>query len=182
MNGELERLRDTERWIGWVRLAGVPFAIFQVAIAGGSPHGYEAAAWLTTVCFGVGSVVLFRMGRRELDRRDQIRFGALALVFDFAVVSAYVLVFSFQADSPVRQVMYLPLVEAALRYGIPGALGLAAASAPVIAVFEWLRERRLAPASYHVDYVTLQVGLEVLLGLTVGWLLRRLLRQTAVAE
>jgi signal transduction histidine kinase len=182
MNGELERLRDTERWIGWVRLAGVPFAIFQVAIAGGYPHGYEAAAWLTTVCFGVGSVVLFRMGRRELDRRDQIRFGALALVFDFAVVSAYVLVFSFQADSPVRQVMYLPLVEAALRYGIPGALGLAAASAPVIAVFEWLRERRLAPASYHVDYVTLQVGLEVLMGVIVGWLVHRLLAQTTVAE
>jgi signal transduction histidine kinase len=182
MNAHLKRLRDTERWIAWIRLAAVPFAILQVAIAGGYPDGYERSAWLTTACFCVGTVVLFRMGRRELNRRDQVRLGVLALAFDFAVVSVYVLVFSFQAESPVRQVLYLPLVEAALRYGIPGALALAAASAPVIAVFEWLRERRLAPMSYHLDYVTLQVGLEVLIGLTVGWLVHRLLGQTDVAE
>jgi signal transduction histidine kinase len=182
VNGELERLRDTERWIGWVRLGAVPFAIFQVALASGYPGGYEVAAWVTTACFSAGAVLLFRMGRRNLRRREQIRLGLVAQTFDFAVVAAFVLVFSFQAESPVRQVMYLPLVEAALRFGIPGALFLAAASAPVIAVFEWLRERRLSPMSYHLDYVTLQVGLEMLLGLTVGWLLRRLLRQTAVAE
>jgi signal transduction histidine kinase len=182
VNGELKRLRDTERWIGWIRLGSVPFAIFQVAIAGGYPDGYEAAAWVTTACFGVGAVVLFRMGRRELGRTDQLRLGVLALAFDFAVVSTYVLVFSFQAESPVRQVMYLPLVEAALRYGIPGALALAAASAPVIAVFELLRGRRLSPMTYHVDYVTVQVGLEVLMGVAVGWLVHRLLGQTDVAE
>ena len=182
MNGELERLRATERWIGWVRLGGVPFAIFQVALAGGYPDGYEAAAWLVTVCFAAGAVVLFRMGRRELAYRDQVRLGVLAVGFDLAVVSAYVLVFSFQAESPVRQVMYLPLVEAALRYGIPGALMLTAASAPVIAIFEWLRARRLDPMTYHVDYVTLQIGLEALTGLTVGWLVHRLLGQTDVAE
>jgi signal transduction histidine kinase len=182
MNADLKRLRDTERWIAWIRLAVVPFAILQVAIAGGYPENYERAAWLTTACFGLGTVVLFRMGRRELNRRDQVRLGVLALAFDFAVVSAFVLVFSFQAESPVRQVLYLPLVEAALRYGIPGALALAAASAPVVAVFEWLRERRLAPMTYHLDYVTLQVGLEVLIGLTVGWLVHRLVGQTDVAE
>jgi signal transduction histidine kinase len=182
MNADLKRLRDTERWIGWIRLAAMPFAVIQVAIAGGYPKGYERAAWLTTACFCLGTVVLFRMGRRELNRRDQVRLGVLALAFDFAVVSVYVLVFSFQAESPVRQVLYLPLVEAALRYGIPGALALAVASAPVVAVFEWLRERRLSPMSYHVDYVTLQVGLEVLIGLTVGWLVHRLVGQTDVAE
>jgi signal transduction histidine kinase len=182
MTGELKRLRDTERWIGWVRLAAIPFAIFQVLIASGYPENYEAAAWLTTACFGAGAVLLFRMGRREHGHRDQLRLGLLALAFDFAVVSTYVLVFSFQAESPVRQVMYLPLVEAALRYGIPGALALAAASAPVIAIFESLRERRLEPMTYHVDYLTLQVGLEILIGTTVGWLVNRLLRQTDVAE
>jgi len=182
VKGELQRLRDTERWIGWIRLGAVPFAIFQVAIAGGYPSGYERAAWLTTLSFGVGAVFLFRMGWRELSRREQIRLGLLALAFDFAVVSTYVLAFSFQAESPVRQVMYLPLVEAALRYGIPGGLALAVASAPVISVFEWLRERRLAPMSYQVDYVTLQIGLEMLMGLAVGWLVHRLLGQTDVAE
>jgi signal transduction histidine kinase len=182
VNGELERLRATERWVAWVRLASVPFAIFQVALASGYPSGYEAVAWVTTACLGAGAVLLFRMGRRELAHRDQVRLGALALAFDFAVVSTFALVFSFQAESPVRQVMYLPLVEAALRYGIPGALALAAASAPVIGVFELLRERRLSPMHYHFDYVSLQVGLEVLMGVAVGWLVHRLLGQTGVAE
>jgi signal transduction histidine kinase len=182
VNAELARLRDTERWIGWVRLASIPFAVLQVAFTRAYPEGYEAAAWLTTACFAAGAVVLFRMGRRELNLRDQRRLGALALAFDFAVVSTYILIFSFEAETPVRQVMYLPLVEAALRYGIPGALGVAAASAPVLAVFELLRQRRLAPMSYHFDYVTLQVGLEVLIGVTVGWLVNKLLGQTEVAE
>src|SRR2546427_365299 len=97
--------------------------------------------------------------------------GSAALLFDFAVVSAYVLLFSFEADSPVRQVMFVPLIEAAVRYGIPGAIGLTVASAPVIAVFEWLRERRIPRSMYHVDYVSLQLGLEVVIGLIVGTLL-----------
>ena len=78
--------------------------------------------------------------------------------------------------------MYLPLVEAALRYGIVGALAVVAASAPVMIAFELLRERRLAPHEFRVDYVTLQLGLEVLIGLIVGWLMLRLLRQSTVAE
>jgi len=93
-----------------------------------------------------------------------------------------VFLFSFEADSPVRQVMFVPLIEAAVRYGIPGAIGLTVASAPVIAVFERLRERRPAGGGYHVDYVTLQVGLELVMGLIVGWLLLGLRAQTDVAE
>jgi len=38
----------------------------------------------------------------------------------------------------------------------------------VMAVFEWLRERRFEPHRYHLNYVTLQFGLEVLVGLIVG--------------
>ena len=92
------------------------------------------------------------------------------------------MIFSFEQASPIRQVMYLPLVEAALRYGIVGALALTAASAPVMAGYEWLRSDRFAPHRYRVDYVTLQLGLEVLMGLIVGWLMLRLLGQTTVAE
>jgi signal transduction histidine kinase len=78
--------------------------------------------------------------------------------------------------------MYLPLVEAALRYGIVGAMAVVVASAPVMAVFEWLRERRFEPRMYRIDYVTLQLGVEVLIGLIVGWLMLRLLGQSTVAE
>jgi len=182
VSAELGNLRDLERWIGWIRLGAILFAIFQVALSGDYPSGYQAMAWATTAAFAAGSLVLFRLGRREWSRAGQIRLGLAALAFDFAVVSAYVLIFSFQADSPVRQVMFVPLIEAAVRYGIPGAVWLTVASAPVIAVFEWLRERRAPGVSYHVDYVTLQLGLEIVMGLIVGWLLRGLRTQTDVAE
>jgi signal transduction histidine kinase len=182
VNAQLTRRRAIERWIGWIRLGGVPFAIFQVSIGSGYPAGYQRWAWVTTALFAAGALLLFWLSRQEWQRAAQIRLGVVALTFDFAVVSAYVLIYSFEQGSPVREVMFLPLVEAALRYGIVGALALAAGSAPVLAVFEWLRERRMEPRSYHVDYVTLQVGIEVLMGLIVGWLVLRFLGQTAVAE
>ena len=176
------RMRETERWLAWIRLAAVPFAVFQVAIGSSYPNNYERWAWVTTGLFAVGAVLLFWFSRRRLRRRAQVALGFWALSFDFAVVSAYVLLYSFEQGSPIRQIMFLPLVEAALRYGIPGALGLTLASAPVMAIFEWLRERRVAPRSYHLNYVTLQIGLEILMALIVGWLVVRLRRQTAVAE
>ena len=64
MNGELKRLRDVERWIGWIRAAGVPFAAFQVAIGSGYPTGYEVWAWITTTIFAAGAAVLFLLSRR----------------------------------------------------------------------------------------------------------------------
>jgi signal transduction histidine kinase len=182
MNGELGRLRAVERWVGWIRLVAVPFAIFQVAISRYPGGSYEVWAWVTTGIFAVGALILFRLGRRDWTLGAQHRLGLAALGFDFAVVSAYVLIFNFEDASPIRQVMFLPLIEAALRYGIWGALVVVAASAPVMAVFEWLRQRHTEPHDYRLDYVTLQLGIEVLMGLIVGWLVWRLQGETGVAD
>jgi len=179
---ELRRLRETERWLAWIRLAGVPFAAFQVAISTDYPHDYERWAWVTTGIFAAGTAILLWLSRREWSRPRQLALGFFALSFDFAVVSAYILLYSFEQGSPIRQIMFLPLVEAALRWGLTGALVLVLASVPVMAVFEWLRERQVAPRSYHLNYVTLQIGIEVLTALIVGWLVVRLRRQTGVAE
>jgi signal transduction histidine kinase len=78
--------------------------------------------------------------------------------------------------------MLLPLVEAALRYGIRGALAVVVASIPVLAFFERLRSHRYPPVDFHTDFVTLQIGIELLLGLIIGWLVLLLLRQTSIAE
>ena len=179
---ELRRLRETERWLAWVRVAGVPFAVFQVAIGTDYPHNREQWAWVTTAVFAAASLVLLWLARREWSRRGQVVLGACAMAFDFAIVSIYVLLYSFDQGSPVRQLIFLPLAEAALRWGILGAVGLAIASAPVMAVFELLRERRLAPHNYHVNYVTLQIGIEVLMALIIGWLVSRMRSESDVAE
>jgi signal transduction histidine kinase len=179
---ELRRLRETERWLAWIRLIAVAFAVFQVAIGSDYPHNYERWAWITTGIFAVGSLVIFWLARRDWARSGQLVLGFSALVFDFAVVSTYVLLYSFEQGSPIRQIFFLPLVEAALRAGIMGAVLLALASAPVMAVYEWLRGKHSAPHSYHVNYVTLQIGIELLMALIVGWLVMRMRGQSAVAE
>jgi signal transduction histidine kinase len=178
---ELQRSRELERWIGWIRLAAVGFALLQVSISGSYPSRYQLWAWLTTALFALGTVLLFGLVRRSWSARGQLVLGVAALAFDFAVVSAYVVLFSFERDGPTRQIIFLPLIEAAVRYGILGALVLTAASVPVIAVFEWLRESHFDSARYRYDYVSLQVGVELLMGLIVGWLLLRLERQSDLA-
>jgi len=175
-------MREVERWLAFVRLAGVPFALFQVAIGSNYPRGYEGWAWFITGCFAAGSLVLLWLSQRDWPLRSQTVLGGGALAFDFAIVSAYILLYNFEQGTPVRQIMFLPLVEAALRYAIPGALGLAAVSAPVMAGYELLRERRVTPHHYHVDYVTLQIGIEVLMALIIGWLVSRMRSESDVAE
>ena len=51
MTAELERLRATERWIAWVRLAAVPFAVVEVGLLSTDyPSGYEGLPnWMTRI-------------------------------------------------------------------------------------------------------------------------------------
>ena len=72
MSGRLKRIRGADRWIAWVRLGAIPFAIFQVAISGGYPPGYKTWAWVTTVLFVVGALALFWLAHREDARPARI--------------------------------------------------------------------------------------------------------------
>jgi signal transduction histidine kinase len=179
-----ERIRrarrdDVERWLAWIRLGAVPFAIFQVAFTSGYPDGYLTAVWIITSVFAAGTVVLFFAARRF---RGDARLGAAALAFDTAVVSAYVLGYSFEQATPIRQLLYLPIIEGALRYGIVGSVALVVATAPVVGVFELLRSHHTAPLDYRANFVTFQLGVALIVGLIVGWLVERLRRERVVAE
>ena len=181
MTGATERVRRLERWIAWVRLGAVPFAIFQTSVASYT-HGYATWAAVTTGCFAAGAVVLFALARLDLEGTRQQALSIAALVFDVAVLSGYTVVFSYEPGTPTPQLLYLAVVEAAVRYGIVGALGVAFGTAPALALFEQLRHRYAAPFDFRWDYVTFQFGVEVILGLIVGWLVHRLASQQAHAE
>jgi signal transduction histidine kinase len=182
VTGEQQRKREIERWIAWIRVGAVPFAVFQVALSTGYPAGYHRAAWITTAVLGCGAVVFFLLSRRVLADRALARVGVAAMVFDFAVVSAYIVVYSFERGTPIRQLVFLAIVEAALRYGMFGSLGMAFASAPVLVAFEWLRQRHSPPHDFMVNFVTFQVGVEVIMALIIGWLVMRMRGERTVAE
>ena len=60
MTPHVERLLETERWIAWVRLAAVPFAIVEVGLLSTDyPSGYERLAWLTTALLALGGVLFY---------------------------------------------------------------------------------------------------------------------------
>jgi signal transduction histidine kinase len=166
-------LRRIERWIGVVRLIAVPFAIFQVALSSGYPNGYEAAAWATTGIFAVGAAGLFLLGRLDLSDRGTFVLNVVAQLFDTAVVSAYVVIYSFERGTLVPETLFLPLVEGCVRFAVVGGVVVALASGPVMVAFEKLHGDRLNEA-FRWDFVTLHVGLELLLALIVGRLVRSL--------
>jgi FtsH-binding integral membrane protein len=152
---EQAHLRDTERWIASIRLGAVAFAVVQVVFSTGYPPGYLRDAWLITVLFAIGAAVIFFLSRREMSRPRQLVLAVSALAFDTAVLSGYLLVYNFEPGSPIRQVLYLAVTEAAVRFGIIGPIVLTVLTVPVLIEFEHLRAANTG--EFHVDYVTFQI-------------------------
>jgi signal transduction histidine kinase len=183
VSAELERLRQTEIWIAWVRVFAVPFAAFEVAIVGDEhPPGYERWGWATAAALSLGAVAFFWLARRPLDRKALGRIGFLALAFDTAIVYAFVFVYTFEPSTPAWGILYIPVIEGALRYGMKGGALVPVVVLPLVFLAEWWRAEEFGPPPFDLDHVTLPFGLQVLIGLVVGWLVDRLRAETAVAE
>jgi hypothetical protein len=147
------------QWIPRARLIAVPFAFAEVAIeAGNYPPGYERWAWTTAAVFAVGAVLLLFAPH-----------PLAGVLFDAVIVSAFVYIYSFEPNSPVRELLFLPVIEAALCYGARGGLLLAVASAPSLAFFE-LRTSDEIGVAFDPGHVLGPIGLQILVGLVVGWL------------
>lgn len=168
--------RRLEWWIGTVRLIAIPFAVFQVALTHGYPRGYQPVSWGLTGVLVAGALVLYA-GRE--------RFGSwyvpVAMVFDFSVISAYVVLYAFELGTPTRQLLFLAIVLGAVRYGMRGGILAALATIPVSAVFEQLRSEHFHVA-YQVQFVTFQVGAGILMALLVGWVVTQMEEGRATAE
>jgi hypothetical protein len=165
LTGDLEHSEIRAAWIAWARAAAVPFVFLEVAVESGNyPPGDEALAWALASAFAVGAALLLRY-------RDR---AAPGLAFDWAAVSAFVALYSFEAGTPVRQLLLLPVVEAALRFGVRGGALMPLASLPVLAFFEWRQAVPLDLHPFDPGHVVGPVGIQLLVGLAVGALVRRL--------
>ncbi len=160
--------------MAWVRLLAVPFAVLEVGLLKDDyPPGYERWAWALTALLAVGSVVLLWLAYR-VPKVSWRRIGFGALLLDTVVVYGYVLVYTFEPGTPIRQLVFIPLIEAALRYGIVGTFAMSAVSAVLLAFTEWWREEHFPPQEFDVDRIILPVGVQLILGLIVGSLVDRL--------
>jgi signal transduction histidine kinase len=170
--------RSLEWWIATVRLVAVPFATLQVALTSGYPtSGTRDLAWAFIGVLAVGAVVLYA----RVDDQPTRSFQLVALLFDFGIVSAFTVLYAFEAGTPTRQLLYLAIVAGAARFGMAGGLATAGAAVPVAAWFEYERSRHFH-VSYRVEFVTFQAGAGLLMALIVGWLVARLDEQRRTAE
>ena len=161
--------------MAWVRVFAVLFALFEVGVLkrGEYPSGYESWAWGVTGVFAVGAIALLLLAYRA-SRRAWRALGLVALLFDSAIAYAYIGVFAFEPGTPVRQLVFVPLIEGAMRYGVVGGVALTAGSTVALALAEWWRVDRFDPGNYEVDRITFPVGIQLILGLVVGSLVERL--------
>ena len=150
---------ELERWISVIRLATVPWAVYEVAVIGQDyPAGHELAAWLTTAALAVGAAAFFFIDRRPFGEHAQRIICFASLSFNTVVISAYCFVFSFEAGTPIRQLLYLVVVEAALRYGLVGGVVMPLALLPVLVGSELFRADRFAPPELAINHITFRSG------------------------
>ena len=177
----LGRLREVELWIARVRVGAVLFGVVEVAfLSKDYPRGYETYAWITTAVFGAGALLLLAVARRF----DPRVVGLAAFLFDACVISAYALLYSYEYGSPTRYALIFVVVEAALRYGLLGAVTVPVALFPFLVFAEWWRAHHfdaLGPG-FLWDRVSFPFGVFLITGSIVGWLVNRLGREAALAE
>jgi signal transduction histidine kinase len=170
-----------ERWIAWVRLGGVAFALLEVAaFSPGSPAGYRTAEWALTGAFAGGAAVLFWLAHRAPPHLlGPIGLGAL--LFDTAAIGAYAIVYAYEYGSETRWALILAVVEAALRYGLVGGVALPLALVPYFWFNEWWRAHEFGPPRFDDGRVSFPSGVGLLTGLIVGWLVQRVRVESALS-
>ncbi|HZD87739.1 MAG TPA: ATP-binding protein [Gaiellaceae bacterium] len=169
-----EARRAVERWIAWVRVGGLVFALLEVGIfTADFPRDYEVAAWAFTGALAAGAAALLALAYRA--PAGWLRtLGVAALVFDTAVVSAYAVLYSYEYGNQTRFVLVFAVVEAALRYGVAGGVLLPAVTVGPLWLAEWWRVHRFPSNGppFRPDRVAFPAGLLLLTGVIVGWLVR----------
>jgi signal transduction histidine kinase len=175
----LDKLREVEIWIAWVRLGAIAFATLEVGLFSPDyPSGYEPWAWLTTGVFAAGAVVIFVVSRRAYSPA----VGIAALVFDGWVIAGYSTIYAYEYGNPVRWALIVVVIEGALRYALIGGIAVPIAAFPFLVFIEWWRKHEFGGPGFIWDRVTFPFGLFLIAGLIVSWLVNRLAHEAAVAE
>ena len=183
MNRAAARRRRIDVWIAWIRLLAIVWAVLEVGVVTHDyPKGHLAAAWVVTGVLAVGAVALLALARREWTPRGRGVLGLAALVFDAAVIYAYVFVYAFEPGTPAWSLVVLAVIEAAVRYGLVGGVALPLATLPVLVLAEVWRGDRFAPPSFEPRYITIPFGIQLIAGLIVGALVRQLANETELAD
>ena len=166
------------RWLTIARLLAVPAAVVRVTIEEDFPAGYEVAAWLVVALLAVDALAVFVVSRRPLARLTAARVDVAALVADVVVAAGLIFIFAFEPGQPMRALLFIVVVEAALRFRFAGGVITAAAASVLLAGAELWRSARF-PFDFQPESVVLRTALLLLIGAIVGRLTDDLVTETS---
>jgi signal transduction histidine kinase len=180
---DLARKRDLERTLTRIRLAALVVAVVDIAFLNTYPsRSWELAAYAVTATAVAGSIVLGLVARRDLDEPTLSRFGVVAFCFDAAVAAGYVLVFQYEAGTPIRELLILVVAEGAVRWGRRGALAATLLGVGILAVAELFRARHgWGTDAFVPDHVVFGGLILLLTAMILGWLVSSLRAETALS-
>jgi signal transduction histidine kinase len=163
--------RTLEWWISVVRLAAAAFVVAQVSYSSFNSTSDQQVAWELSGVLAVGSVVLFALAAG----RDRTWLSPVSMCFDFGILSAFALLYASEPGTPTRQLLLLPVVLGALRFGLLGGFVLALAVVPITIWFEWRRsDILLGHGTITWNNVAFQAAAGLILGILIGLLMRRI--------
>ena len=155
------------RSLSYVRLALVPLALMKLLIDRDDfpTPGYEQAAWtLLGIQLGMalGLIVLCYRWRARLRY-----LAGLNVVTDLALTSALMFAYAWEPGQPLRALLILVVLEAAIFFRLLGGLIAAAATLPILVALDvWRNEEFGVPIQY--DALVLRVIIALAGGAVVG--------------
>ncbi len=167
--------RRAGEWMALLRLALVVGAAVDVALSR-PPGAYETWAWIVVAFFAVTATFSAALARVELGPYERTRARLLAILFDAISVVGLIAAFSYLQGQPWRALFLVPLVEAALRFGVAGGLAGTAVMVGATLVIDDLQ----GGITWRVASVRIAVAL--LVGVVIGWLSDDLSHQRQAAE
>jgi signal transduction histidine kinase len=155
------------RILAYIRLALVPLAIAKVALDRDDfpTSRYEFAAWLVVAAQALLALILLGLAYGWRSRHRYL--AALDLIADAAVATGLMFVFAWEPGQPLRSLVFLVVLEAALFFRLAGGLLAGVLTLPVFLGLELWREAEFdVPVRY--DALALRVLVAIALGTVVG--------------
>jgi signal transduction histidine kinase len=168
------------RTLALVRLVVFVMGATYLGLRWDAVHGGYRALGLAVVLahLAVGVVLVELAWKRRVRARHLARAG---VVVDLLLVMGYVLTYAFEDTQPLRSLLYLVVLEAALLFRMRGGLVTALATVPVLAAAEVLHAAEL-DTDAQPESVVLRGVVALLLGGITGRLVELERRQAKASE
>ena len=169
------------RILALVRLALVSLTFLKVLLDRDDfpSSGYELAGWTVVGAHLVVAFALVVLSHRSVLRPRYL--AALGVAADLALTTSLMLAFSWEPAQPLRALLFLVVLEAALFFRLRGGLVLASATVPVLLGLELWRRAEF-DATIRWDAAILRIVVAFALGTVVGRLVEMERRQARDAE